>query len=53
MRNALTGGQPPYTYLPIKDISNDRLQEMDLSEVLKLFKRYPIPAIEDISSPTS
>ena len=53
MRNALTGRQPPYTYLPIKDISNKQLQEMDLFKVLKLFKRYTIPAIEDIYSPTS
>jgi len=53
MQNALAGGQPPYTYLPIKDISNNQLQEMDLFKVLKLFKRYPRQAIKDISLPIS
>jgi hypothetical protein len=49
----LTGRQPPYSYLPIEDISDDRLQEMDLSDVLQLFDRYPALAIEDISSSSS
>ena len=50
VQNALTGRQPPCSYLPIEDISDDRLQEMDLSDVLQLFDRYPALAIEDISS---
>jgi hypothetical protein len=54
MQNALMGRQPPRAYLPIEDISDDQLQEMDLPDVLQLFERYPIPAIEDIfSSPIS
>jgi hypothetical protein len=50
IKNALVGRQPPRSHLPIEDISNDRLQEMDLSEVVQLFEGYPAPAIEDISS---
>ena len=50
MQNALTGRQPPRSHLPIEDVSDDRLQEMDLSEVLQLFDRYPAPTIEDVSS---
>ena len=50
IQNALMGQQPPHSYLPIEDISDDRLQEMELSEVLQLFERYPTPTIEDISS---
>jgi hypothetical protein len=34
IQNALAGSQPPNTYLPIEDISDDRLQEMHLSDVL-------------------
>ena len=43
------GRQPPRSNLPIEDISDDRLQEIDLSEVVQLFEGYPAPAIEDIS----
>jgi hypothetical protein len=50
MQNALAGRQPPNTYLPIEDISDDRLQEMHLSDVLQLFDRYPVLVIEDVSS---
>jgi len=50
IKNALVGRQPPHSRLPIEDISDDRLQEMDLSEVVQLFEGYPAPAIEDISS---
>ena len=50
VQNALVGRQPPRSNLPIEDISDDRLQEMDLSEVVQLFEGYPAPAIEDISS---
>jgi hypothetical protein len=50
MQNALIGWQPPRAYLPIEDISNNRLHEIDLSDVLQLFNYYPIPAIKDISS---
>jgi hypothetical protein len=50
MQDALMGGQPPRSHLPIEDVSDDRLQEMHLSEVVQLFERYPAPAIEDISS---
>ena len=52
MQNALAGRQPPNTYLPIEDISDDRLQKMHLSDVLQPFDRYPVPAIEDVSSST-
>jgi hypothetical protein len=50
MQNALMGRQPPQSYLPIEDVSDDRLQGMHLSEVVQLFERYPAPSIEDISS---
>ncbi|XTI94618.1 hypothetical protein V2W45_1440154 [Cenococcum geophilum] len=50
MQNALAGRQPPRGYLPIEDISDNQLQEMDLSDVLQLFNRHPALAIEDISS---
>ncbi len=50
IQNALAGRQPPNTYLPIEDISDDRLQEMHLSDVLQLFERSPTPAIERVSS---
>ena len=50
MQNALAGRQPPNTYLPIEDLSDDQLQEMHLSDLLQLFERYPVPAIEDIPS---
>ena len=49
VQNALVGRQPPRSHLPIEDVSDDRLQEMDLSEVVQLFEGYPAPAIEDIS----
>ena len=49
MQNALVGRQPPYSNLPIKDISNNQLQEIDLSKVVQLFEGYPAPAIKDIS----
>jgi hypothetical protein len=50
MQDALIGGQPPRSHLPIKDMSDNQLQEMHLSKVVQLFERYPAPAIEDISS---
>jgi len=51
MQNALMGRQPPRSHLPIEDLSDNRLQEMHLSDLVQLFERYPALAIEDISSP--
>ena len=50
MQDALMGGQPPWSHLPIEDVSDDRLQEMHLSEVVQLFERYAASAINDVSS---
>jgi len=50
IQNALMGRQPPNIYLPIEDVSDDRLQEMHLSDVVRLFEPYPAPAIKDVSS---
>jgi hypothetical protein len=49
MQNVLMGRQPPHSHLPIEDVSDDQLQEMHISEVVQLFKRYAAPAIKDVS----
>ena len=38
-QNALMGRQPPHSHLPIEDVSDDQLQEMHLSEVVRPFER--------------
>jgi len=49
MQSALMGRRPPYSHLPIEDLSDDQLQEIHLSDLVQLFERYAAPAIEDIS----
>jgi len=49
MQNALMGRQPPHSHLPIEHLSDDQLQEMHLSDLVRLFEPYTAPTIEDIS----
>jgi len=48
MQNALMGRQPPHSHLPIEHLSDDQLQEMHLSDLVRLFEPYTAPTIKDI-----